>query len=122
MTNEETSAYLLIAAGIFWVFVGMIGLMQAPGEEGNDGDEDLPASADGKMTKLPRSADELRIMVLAEAARQPVCPPDIDIAIRSDADFGWRADLISAPQVGSADCAQAIGVIVQRLRRHYELE
>jgi hypothetical protein len=33
MSNEETSAYLLMAAGAFWILVGIVGLMQRPREE-----------------------------------------------------------------------------------------
>ena len=73
------------------------------------------------MARLPRSANELRTMVLTEAARQPVCPDNIDVAIRPDEHFGWRADVISPTQIGYADCAHAIGMIVQRLRRDYQL-
>jgi hypothetical protein len=74
------------------------------------------------MSKVAKTASELRNIVLAEARAQPVCPPDIDISIHSDPDHGWRADTISPNHIGNADCAHHIGTIVQRLRREYDLK
>ena len=73
------------------------------------------------MTKLARSAEELGRMVLAEAANQPVCPRDLAIAVRSDVNYGWKADVISPQHVGSADCVRMIAAIAERLRREYRL-
>jgi hypothetical protein len=74
------------------------------------------------MSKVAKTAKELRSIVLAEAIGSPVCPPDIDIAIRRDPERGWRADTISPDHIGHADCARHIGTIVQRLRREYDLK
>ena len=74
------------------------------------------------MSKVGKSADELRAIVLAEAICHPVCPRDIDVVVRPDAARGWAADVVSPNRIGNADCAKWIGTIVQRLRREYDLE
>jgi hypothetical protein len=74
------------------------------------------------MSKIAKTASELRNIVLAEALKHPVCPPDIDISVRADQDRRWRADTISPDHIGYADCADHIGRIVQRLRREYDLK
>jgi hypothetical protein len=74
------------------------------------------------MSKVARTASELRGIVLAEAMQHPVCPPGIDISIRADPDRGWRADTVSPNHIGYVDCAHHIGTIVQRLRRAYDLK
>jgi hypothetical protein len=74
------------------------------------------------MSKIARTANELRSIILAEAVRHPVSPPDIDVVVRSDPDHGWRADTVSPNHVGYVDCAHHIGTIVQRLRREYDLK
>ncbi len=74
------------------------------------------------MSKSPKTANELRSIILAEALKHPVCPPGVDISIRPDPHFGWRADTISPNAIGYADCAHHIGMIVQRLRSEYGLK
>jgi hypothetical protein len=73
------------------------------------------------MRKVAKRANELRSLILAEALRDPVCPPDIDVVVRPDPARGWRADTVSPNHIGYADCADHIGRIVQRLRRDYDL-
>lgn len=58
------------------------------------------------MSKVSKSAEELRAIVLAEAINHPVC----------------KADIVTPNQVGYADCAHWIESIVQRLRLEYELK
>jgi hypothetical protein len=74
------------------------------------------------LPKLARRAREIRSIILAEAVRQPVCPPDIDVAVRPDADHGWRADIVSPDQIDYTGCALYIGRTVERLRRQYDLK
>jgi len=73
------------------------------------------------MPKLVRSANELRAMILAEAVRQPACR-NIDILVRPDPVYGWKADIVSPNQTGYADCSYWIGSIERRLRGTYELD
>jgi len=73
------------------------------------------------MPKLTRSAKELRSLILAEVASKQVCPPAIDVAVRPDSPYGWKADIISPTHVGYADCVNSISTIVRRLRREYNL-
>lgn len=73
------------------------------------------------MPKVVKSAEELRRLVLAEAVQHSFCPENIDVSIRADAIYGWKADTIPPGPAGHADCANHIGKIVMRLRRSYDL-
>lgn len=75
-----------------------------------------------QMTKVGKSATELRALVLAEAISHPLCPRDIDVTIRPDTVRGWGADVISPNQIVYTDCGPWIGTIVQRLQHEYELQ
>jgi hypothetical protein len=74
------------------------------------------------VSKISKSADELRAIVVAEAISHPVCPRNIDVVIRPDAARGWAADVVSPNRIANADCEHWIGTIVQRLRREYDLQ
>jgi len=74
------------------------------------------------MPKIARTASELRSIILAEAVRDPVCPPDIDVVVGPDPERGWRADTVSPNHIAQADCANHVGKIVQWLRRDYDLK
>jgi hypothetical protein len=74
------------------------------------------------MSKITKTASELREMILGEATQHPVCPKGIDVRVRADATYKWKADIISPDQIGWPDCAHHIGAIVQRLRAKYDLQ
>lgn len=44
--------------------------------------------------RISKTAQELRMMVLAEIRPNYVCPDGIDVKVRADADRGWAADFI----------------------------
>jgi hypothetical protein len=73
------------------------------------------------MPKIAKSAEELRRLVIAEAVQHPVCPENIDVLVRADAIYGWKADTIPPGAIGHPNCADHIGKIVMRLRRSYDL-
>jgi hypothetical protein len=39
MSHAETSAYLLMAGGLIWVLVGIVGLVRRPRDDQHDRDE-----------------------------------------------------------------------------------
>jgi hypothetical protein len=39
MSDAETSAYVLMAGGLVWVLVGIVGLVRRPGGDQHDRDE-----------------------------------------------------------------------------------
>jgi hypothetical protein len=56
-----------------------------------------------------------------DVARAFVEDMRIDVLVRADAIFGWKADTIPPGAIGHPDCADHIGKIVMRLRRSYDL-
>jgi hypothetical protein len=61
-----------------------------------------------------KTADELKILVLAKIAQHPVCPQGWNIVVRATGNGSWRADHISPhPTIGYSDCANYTGGIVR---------
>jgi hypothetical protein len=74
------------------------------------------------MPKPTRSPKKLRAMILAEIAKEPVCPPAIDVVVRANPPNGWTVDIISPTHVGYANCVGRISAIVGWLRQMYDLQ
>ena len=70
---------------------------------------------------IPKSADELRRMILSRMMNEPVCPEGMDVRIQAQG-ASWTIDCIPpAGGIAYADCCKFANRIAAELRGKYSL-
>ena len=84
MSDAETSAYLLIAGGLTWVLVGIVGLVRRRrGREGNDLEQTLEDQGRAASEEADASEECLGELVDLLNSDHPLMRPHVDSIVDS---------------------------------------
>jgi hypothetical protein len=84
MSDAETSAYLLIAGGLTWVLVGIVGLVRRRrGREGNDLEQTLEDRGRAEGEEVDASEECLGELVDLLNSDHPLMRPHVDSIVDS---------------------------------------
>ena len=84
MSDAETSAYLLIAGGLTWVLVGIVGLVRRRrGREGNDLEQTLQDRGRAEGEEVDASEECLGELVDLLNSDHPLMRPHVDSIVDS---------------------------------------